>query len=284
MAVTSHNEHWESLQGQQDMRFRRTYKRRFIVVVDDNANYSNLLFSHASTPDNGDAHPNDASAFVVNVKCYADSAFFGKWWIDVDYDSWFEEHPDYFTESPLAKPNVIEWGFEKLVKAVQYDINDDDIVNSAEVPYSPPLEIEYPISIATVTKNYAVGSVPSLRTYYGAVNSDIFTLDGTAYPVGSLKISGMTFSKKQKQNGTSFIAVSWMIAYKEDKWLPHRVLDQGFSELVADKWRTILNAAGPLPNPSRLNGSGLKLAPGDAPVYLEFALNHALAFVGNVPG
>ena len=283
MAILSVDEHWDSRATDSQAKFQRTHTRRFLVIVDDTDDYGMAILAHASIPANLAVHPTDSDAQVKSRKVSNDSQFHEKWWADITYDTWWDDDPDTYADIPTDRPAIVDWTFEKATKAVQYDVDDDAIENSAGVPISPPLEIDLSLPVATVLKNYVPGAIPALMTFQDTVNSDEYTLDGQTFQPGQVKVRGITIGKKQKQNGVLFVPVTWQLAIKYDGWRPHRVLDCGFSELVAGEWKTIRNASGPLPQPSRLDGSGLRLAPGDPPVYLSFALNRELSFVGAVP-
>lgn len=252
----------------------RTYERAFRLTTTSQADGPFAVGSHASLPNIGSAHPEDAGAFCtdLSVQCV-------KGWRVWEVVATYSSECD-ISETPTSDAAIITWDSEQFQRPAVFDAAGNAIVNSAGDPFDPPNMMDDSRRIVTVQKNLA--AVPSwILTYQDAVNSDSFTVDGVTVGVGLAKMQRVSVGSVQERNGTTFRTVELVMHLQKSGWLLEP-LDAGFRENIGGVMYNITNGgddqlpAAPVP----LNGSGLVLAnPSTANnVFLSFTVYETKAF------
>lgn len=185
-------------------------------------------------------------------------------------------------------------GFYRAFSAsVGFDGKPDAVANSATDPFDPPLEVPITEWVMTCTKNVAV--VPAwFKSYDNSVNNADQVIEGETYKRGTLKLEGIRFSEKMKENGFDYRQLSWNVivakprepraggsitipsggggtsteTVPDETIVPEpwdvEVLDEGMRTYkdTTQEWSNILDDNGESVNkPVPLNGSGQPLNP-----------------------
>ena len=253
----------------------RSYTRSFRLSTTAKTETAYDVGSHASLPDIGEAHPDDANAFCTTLSVDPTDPWKG-WTVTAQYSD-----QRTLAEDPTNDAAVITWGSEQFQRVAAFDRNGDAIVNSAGDPFDPPNMMDDSRRVVTVQKNLAV--VPTwILDYQDAVNSDSFTVDGVTVGIGLAKMQSVTVGEVQRRNGTVFRSVTFTIHLQRDGWLL-APLDAGFREL--NYAGDLVNIKNPgddeLPGaPVPLDGSGAALANPSVStcVFLSFAVYAQRAF------
>ena len=232
----------------------RTYTRKFRVISNDKNDGPFEVGSTSGLPIIGNAHPEDANAFCVDLVPENTEPYAG-WTVTATYSD-----ERVINTDPTIDAAEISWGSEQFQKVAVFDRDGNAIVNSAGDLFDPPAMMDDSRRVVTVTKNLA--TVPAwILDYQDAVNSDAFTVDGVSIAVGKAKMQSVTVSPKQRRNNTVFRHVNFTIHLQRDGWALD-ILDAGYNRkdpLDATK-RQPITIDGLLPSaPYPLNGSGAPL-------------------------
>lgn len=160
-------------------------------------------------------------------------------------------------KNPLLRPPQISWGTGRMMRVAEVDTAGNAIVNTAKMPYDPPLEREQFYPTLTVTKNQARYDALDMDQYKGAVNNGVWM----GKPARTWRCEDITASQEIEE-GVFFWRVTYAFAYKSNTW-DITVLNAGLSELNAagNNHDRIRDAAGNfVGRPWPLNASGRKIA------------------------
>lgn len=233
----------------------KSYTRSFKLQTSLKTERAYHVGSHASLPVIGEVHPDDSTAYCVDLSVDPVEPWKG-WAVTAEYST-----ERALAEDPTSDPALISWNSEQFQRPAIVDKNGDAIVNSAGDPFDPPEMIDDARRVVTIQKNLA--SVPAwILTYQDAVNSDTFNVDGVSVAVGKAKMQSVTVGELQTRNSTSFRTVTFTIHFRYEGWLL-RPLDAGFRELdYAGTLQNIKNEGDDeLPGaPVPLDGDGHALA------------------------
>lgn len=291
MAVVSVTEIWEGRSGNKSLeKFRREYQRVFRVYTDSNHDAAATIITHPSLPALGSGYitPNeaDAGALCKKVEASQNAEDPLQWTVTATYDTDVPD-PEEQEENPLNRPAQWKFSFSKYTKAVEKDLDDKAIVNSAGMPFLPPVEIDQSRPVINVTINKATFSYIYVLNLQDAVNMDAWN----GFAPNTLKIAGIEVSS-QYENNIAFWQLTYNIEVNWEGWNPMKVLDQGYyeKELVSGEegsqsavYRRELirdDFGQPMSGPTLLNGSGEQLPEGSDPVYLNFRVYRTVSFAG----
>jgi hypothetical protein len=195
------------------------------------------------------------------------------WLVHVDYSTkWFDPQralQDPFnpaTQNPTQRNPEITWSFQKYQKPITTDINGAALVNSADEPFDPPVEIDDSRPALTVSRYEIIFSPALAVAYMDAVNSDPFAgaLPGTA------KVDSITGVFVYVE-GFFLWKVTYVIHFRREGW-DLQPLDAGLTEIFTGpggvrQRRPIQDPSGqPVTAPQLLDGTGRALAQAGAPI------------------
>jgi len=253
----------------------RTYTRVFRLTTSSQTDNAFTVGSNGSLPVIGNTFPSDGNAYCtdLDVQCV-------RGWRIWDVTATYSTERAINTV-PTSDPVFVQWDTEQFTKPATQDKNGDAIVNSAGDPFLPPEQMDDSRRVVTITKN--LSSVPAwVLTYQDAVNSDTFTIDGVSIAIGEAKMQRVSVGPAEIRNGTTFRAVTFVIALRRDGWA-YKILDQGYNEkdAAAPTGRVPIYIRGMLPtSPVLLDGTGKQLPDPKATdgVFLTFNVYKTQAF------
>lgn len=232
----------------------RTYTRVFRLTTSSQTDNAFTVGSNGSLPVIGNTFPSDGNAYCtdLDVQCV-------RGWRIWDVTATYSTERAINTV-PTSDPVFVQWDTEQFTKPATQDKNGDAIVNSAGDPFLPPEQMDDSRRVVTITKN--LSSVPAwVLTYQDAVNSDAFTIDGVSIAIGEAKMQRVSVGPAEIRNGTTFRAVTFVIALRRDGWA-YKILDQGYNEknAASPTGRSPIRIGGMLPtSPVLLDGNGNRL-------------------------
>ncbi len=305
MAVVHVEELWPGRGGKDGIEKKFTHTRIFEVKTDDPADDEMTAGAAEGLPRNGDAHPNNDRAAMIDIDCQNSDDDPTLWLVVCTYSTEIPGNqaretagydptsgasiptggggegtdPYQRAENPLDRPATYRVDWESTTEICTEGTFGAAIKNSAGDPFDPPPQVEVSYPVITIEKNYPIGD-PILNLdvqdeYQDAVNLDAWHgIDaGKCRFVGLNVIYGF-------ENGVRFGRVTFRIKIRKKGWLL-RLVDCGFREFVpgsltpppADKMEPIRDEHGvEVAQPVPLDGAGRKLTPGAALVYLEFSI------------
>lgn len=302
--MASASEVWEGRKATSTFPDKRVYTRVFDVQTDSASDGPGAAAGVVGIR-KGDVHPDEPFAWCVSIDpAQRDSPTL--WQITYGYDSHppipevlqpdasgGSSPPEAVTpaeaaaagENPLTRPPVWKVSFQQTQEPAVRDRNNDPILNSAKLPFDPPIMLEVSRPIVTVTFNKPSFAIADAEYIQDAVNSD--TWYGMA--PRTLRLVGIEGSSVQ-ENGFAFWQITYTLAIKRDTW-DVKPLDAGYAELdpgsvgaeIPAHWVKIVDDFGKEPTEAvPLNGSGRKLSPDDDPVYLEFRVYREISYATNL--
>lgn len=253
MAVLSVWELWEGRGGTDGITRRRDYTRVFEVRTsspyDDATVAGGPQARGLGLPGNGAPYPLDLFARVVRVNPAQHAADPTLWTVTVEYstdlprrqaaetqgfDPKTGESKESATgkgdrpENPLDRDPVYEVDYEEATEVVTHTPAGFPVLNSADMPYDPPVEDERSYAVVTVTKNLAVVQFDWLEQFVDSVNS----VKWMGRAVRTCRIKSLSY-RPASENGTNFWQVRFRIKVRPQKW-DRLVAETGYYEKVSD--------------------------------------------------
>jgi hypothetical protein len=294
--------------GSIDLMYRRSYKRLFIVEV-NNPQAGPLQVRTAVDPITGLAIPTpgnfytnglpsgnpnyeyDHGAWVSNVEASLDGEAMTsgniQWTVAVDYSPY---DTSLFASDPSLWPIKVQFGGERTDRVLYFDWFGNPITNSAGDPFNPPIVIDDSRSTLIVTRNELVHSfdLTLAEMYRDSINQ--YTWNG--FSPNTVKCGIITTTDPQYSSAYQvyYYTVTYPFMINRNTWIV-RVLDAGMNELsgpygpynpYTDQFpRAIRDRDGqPVADPWPLNGMGQKANVGDPPVVLTFDGYYVQDFTG----
>lgn len=207
------------------------------------------------------------------------------WDVQVDYST-----ENTGVDNPLDEPAEFSLEMANYQKAIDKDLDDKPIANSAKQPFDPPVEIDDSRPVLVIVKNRAIADfdLSTVLTYQDATNTDV--VYGFAAYVWKIQMSVRTVTV---DSGFQYWQVTYMLHGRRELWFPLKVLNQGYYKLVTEggvKVRKLIREGdggddkSPLTAPVPLNASGepIALTAGGAlataATYEDFNVYKKLAF------
>ena len=209
-----------------DGRMVSRYTRVFRVITDSALDEASVILTHASCPKVGSIYQSDSLAFCRRVRPRQESFSKLVWIVTAAYSTERELEVD-----PLNESAAISWSTVNYTRPYFKNIDGTAILNTAGFYFDPPIEGDDSRWGANVRKN--VAGVPGwLGVYRGAINLDVFVLDG--FPVRNqvARLSGMEISEWQQRNEVWFRVLTMRIDIDEDTWIK-QTLNDGLYEIAA---------------------------------------------------
>lgn len=257
--------------------YQRKYTRKFLVETDTLTTDGTIAIqAHLLIPKVGDIFTRggefDTQSLCKEVKItQQDTGFF--WDVECSYST--QTLSEEWEENPLLRPVEAELSTEKITRAVDQDIGDNPIVNSADTKFDPPIEITERVLKYTFKKN-SIEGLEEHAAFLDRTNSVQYL--GKA--VGTMLFDEFTSTRVWK-GGLFYFEVSYSFLYKLAGW-KRKILDAGYYEidiLTGDRVEIKSPATGqPVSEPWPLNGGGVHLDVGDPPVFLEFTVHDETDF------
>lgn len=203
------------------------------------------------------------------------------WTIEAEYSTAPVEDQQQ-EENPLNRPVKRKWRTNKYRQAIDRDVNNQAILNSAGDYFDPPVEVDRSHWTCTVTAN--VSDVPSyILDYEDAVNNASITLGGISVAQYTAKIDEIDISELKIEGEYEYYEFTYTLEMRREKWIPIKILDQGMRFKDGSNRKQIVDnstPARPVSSPRLLNGSGAVLSdpsPSTA-VYLDKTVYYAKPF------
>jgi hypothetical protein len=194
-----------------------------------------------------------------------------------------EENPD-----PLNRKAKFRWSTNLYREAVEKDIDDNAILNSAGDYFDPPIERDRSNWVLTVTRNMT--SVPAWLLDYNncPINESSFTVDGITVEEKKARLTTIDIGEEQIENNVKYRVLTMQIEFKKEGWTA-KILDQGLRKRtdLAGGWKQVHieveNDNGELSkvtSPVMLDGEGgvLDEPSPDTAVFLDYELYEAKDF------
>ncbi len=269
----------------------RLYTRTFRVITDSVNHRPDEIALAPGLPRGWDRHPSDITCFVEKVTPKRVKGTREVWDVTASYTNKLDEddEPD---ENPLRRPWKLSWTSQTYSHAALVGVKRETftaggstiapapgaalsgpVLNSAGDKFDPPIEIEASNWQLTAKKNIA--TVPSwLMDYRDSLNHASITIAGINFQARELRLNSMTIGEWTYENDIGFYPFEIQIAQKQETWI-HDLLDQGTHEIktinvggvsTEERLRIVDGRGQHITDPVRLNGSGGKLSPADAPI------------------
>lgn len=256
----------------------RKYKRKFQVETDLARVDAIVIRQHPSIPAIGSFYAQgvsfDTGAFCQSVNCTQkdDNPFF--WEVECEYSS--RSISELLDANPLLRPLEISWSTEKITEAIDEDINGNPIANSAGTKFDPPIEITRRVLKITIKRNF-IDPKEDHADYLDHVNEKAFL----GYAAEMVLFDDFE-THREFENGMFFFPRQYTFLVKTTGnvgW-KRRPLDAGYYQIVGGQRVEIQSPATgqPVSEPWPLNGAGVALAVGAAPVYLTFTTSFSHDF------
>ncbi len=283
-------------------------RRHFVVHTNDPQDDYTVIMAAGQLPQKGEKHPRSARciADVFAFEPKANSPM--RWDVTIQYTTLSPgQLPQNKEIQPTLRGAKLSFGSVKfrrpLLKAYkkvngQFTSQKVAVVNSAGVPFNPPLEVDDSRMVITVEKNFRAVP-PFIIQYADAVNSDTVLIGGLVFPPGSIKAEPPSVSPLQFENNELFVTLSMIFHHNREGW-DLDVLDRGYSEklpvnlipnlgkaigfsLHAVQLRPIVDFGGlPITEPALLDGNGRQTKDDAAEAYLTHRPYARLPF-GQLP-
>lgn len=190
------------------------------------------------------------------------------WMITVEYGP---ADPLEFTPTdPMIERPKISFASNQFQVPVTVTFEDGEevaVVNSAGDPFDPPVMVDQPRLLMTITRNEAAYNALLANDLHNAINNAPWF----GLPALVWKCLNITGEQAQDPNGDRYWVVTYQFELNRDQWLV-LVLDQGMREVTsAGKKIAITDDKGQFADsPWPLNANGSKKATGQAGEFLEF--------------
>ena len=173
-------------------------------------------------------HASDSSSRVIRTRASQREEKPELFTVDVEYStaaagSEEEEEPD-----PLNEDAEVSWNTAAVNVVAEKDRNDNAILNKAGDAFDPPIEVERPHAVLTVTRNQASFNGSTALAYVQKVNSAVFA--GGA--VGTVMCRSISATDEIKNN-IQYWRVTYEFEYAPEGWQPE-ILEQGLRDANGD--------------------------------------------------
>lgn len=261
MSVTKTTEQFDERTGTGLSTCSNEHQRTWIVECDDSDDDDAVVLDYMadSVAAFQSPHPNDAitglerwSVTTVSVNIYKAVAHYTSDGLDPQ------------RAYPLARPTLWNVEFQKATVVMQFDEDDEELLNTAGQPYDPPYETELIRTILVATHFYDNVDWATLNTFNGSIND----ADWTAGPFGVIPKWAakcqISIERVWEAGGEYF---KWVHRFeiKPTLWHPLKITSMGYNELNRiNKLVPCADDTGkPFPQPCLLdaNGHRIKIIP-----------------------
>ncbi|WP_422923752.1 hypothetical protein [Singulisphaera sp. PoT] len=253
----------ESVQGKD---WKRTYKRTFKVETDDpyvgGKTVRESLPLAIGMPYQFGAEV-DMGAWVTNISATCDMDDGKQWTCVVDYGPYDANQQP---QDPTQWVPNISWGNAAFQKIIEKDKDDNEVKNSAGVPFNPALQADDSRSVLSITWNMKHFEDTWSDTYKDKINQSTFW--GRAPK--TVKCTPINGVRKYNPDYGWYWEVSFEFHVKEETWV-FKPLDAGMYKIKDDGTdiEAITKNGVPITEPVPLDGSGKPMPKDGTPTYLE---------------
>lgn len=271
---------------------KRDFVRKFQVLCDRREDAAAVIFPHPDLPQYLDPYYRDEFENWTSSLCRAakakrmdnkgraieDGGAGWLWEITYNYSSKGED--DKGEENPLLKPVKIKVRTNRFEKPIEVDLEDVMILNSATMPFDPPVTKDDARPTVTIMRNVPYFDLQILEDYKNATNEDAFL----GRPQYFWKVSDLSADMAWWDDHgilVQYWEVEMEIEGNPDLWEPVSILDRGRYEFGSDSpdptapQKLVPIRAGednrPIQDPVPLNGNGGRLPSDGDPVFLDFS-------------
>lgn len=265
-------------------------------ILTDGLNESPLDIFTAVGVNKYDQHPQYPQAIARTPKLTQSETDGVVWNLEVFYSSApFESSSQPDEEEPQApsddnnqlkppelRPAVWSFSRKEVMRVLEKDaIAETDVVNSAGFPYDPPIEVPSSNMLIRVDFWLPNINIAAFRLLWDRINS----AEWRNFPAKTLRVNDANAKAQfDKADGGGLLAywnLSVELEHSEKPWNPRKILDQGSIERISQagvlRFKQICDDAGN-PMVAPLDGSGRRLAPGEALVYRDVNAYKEAAF------
>jgi hypothetical protein len=165
----------------------------------------------------------------------------------------------------------VSWGMAQFQRIAEKDINGNDVVNSAGIPFNPSVQLDDSRPVLQIVRNELTYD----ETLAGSFRDKVNDADFWGYGEKQVKVANISGSREWNQDIGYYWTVSYEFHIKAETW-KFKILDAGTMQIKTGgdtKVSPCLTKDGkPVPEPVPLDGSGVQLAVGGTPTYLVFDL------------
>jgi len=277
MAYVSVDEISKGRTGSINDKNQRTYQRKFRVLMNSATDDSVTAMAAVHSSQGillGTAHPNDSNALCNGFSAAPYGNDDMEWTVSVSYSSAFDETE---SQEPTQRPDQKSWSFTTKQKAIDHDLNDQAILNSANDPPVSGIEITEYQAIYQLTKNIPEANFDSSIFYSMAGKCNAAAFQGAG--PGQVMFIPQSATYTRDQEFGNYWTVAYSFVFDPDRHDKIKLLDQGFNVLDgADKIKAVDGNDDPVQDAILLDGAGVQLAQDAPPVFNEFSIIELLDF------
>lgn len=274
----------------EDGHYRMAAKVNVVVECDSLLDGPTTVLSDSRVPIIGSRYdissiiPNEHNNFLVCVKRVPKrQATTPLWTVECSYETL---NPNYNNVNPLLNFPFPEWDFVRFEEVADFDNSGNAVINSAGVPFNPPVTRDRIRPILRVTRNEQTFNPYLAQALIDSINVDEFLLSDPK----TVKLSNITPVFKTDPNIGTYWAVTYEFEFKVGDTWKYEIRDQGLMQLGSSgAVVAILDANGqPVTEPQLLDGTGHAIPPGaDAAssavklpfdIYNEYGFEELFAF------
>lgn len=174
-------------------------------------------------------HPANNNLFCEGPCCKSEGVQFWRVTAKYSYGSKLD------ASSPLLAPPVFAWEFGEITEALDQDIYGNQIKNTAGNPFNGTLCEDYTSVFFTVTKNLPVFTIQAFLSYYGKINSDLFSPIGMfSLEPGQCRCKSI-FPAKSYTAKDLYVPVVWRFEARGGRKIDGDGLWDGFKRRIRDQ-------------------------------------------------
>lgn len=265
--------------GTLDKNRDRTYQRSFFVYTDELDDDAKLVLEYvvASVGAIGDTYAagpsTDDYSYIQNITVSRNTEYQLQWTAVVDYGP---EQPE--EQNPLEEPIEVSWDFAQFELPMDTDWNGVAVVNTAGVPFDPPVMRDDSRPVLTVVRNERDYSYELADLYRDSVNESEYITADISRPPGTVKVAAIPgrrlFSAYlgELTGDPYYWQVTYQFHFNRDGWKA-QVLNAGRMQIVSGNLVPIVINGVPVTDACPLDASGARVLPANTPgdcVILEF--------------
>lgn len=280
MAVVEVNQLWDGESGGDTIDRVRKYTTVYEVITDnpgDDATVAGGPTARAlGLPGNGYQYPNDSAAFLVAIDPARTSESPYRWIVTCNYSTQLPMgiaqesqgiNPD--TGDSQTSPTGADPQQQRPENptdrdpqyAITHELHEEPathtwqgipILNCADDPFDPPVMVQRPRAVITLTKNYSKIKFDWLEQFVGSVNA----LKWCGRRKRTCRMDAIDYVAK-RENGVLFWAVTFKITINALTW-DHFLIERGwnYKKLVGSDW-----VKTPVPIPTDTSGRHSDVVP-----------------------
>ena len=221
--------------------------RQWRVITNDKLNDSQYVIGYGLSagilPTRFAGHPSNAYLTARRLRADSQTETPLHWIVTASYSSApvsSEEKEKEENPNPINRKAKFRWTTNLYREAVEKDIDDNAVLNSAGDYFDPPVERDASNWVITVTKNMT--TVPSWLLDYNncPINESSVTIDGITIEEKKARLTTIDIGEEQVENNVKYRVVTMQIETKKEGWTA-KILDQGLRKRLdlAGGWKQV---------------------------------------------